>query len=490
MERMEQPNGPMEKRTLPYRQDAEDSDEQQSESLPTMLAHDDASCNAAPTENGDKVGSETGASSGVQQCTEDDDEINQATHLLEDGDGSSNSGTTSPGLAGKNIALVQPNNHRRSDEPTELSFEKFPENHEEKLKRIKIENALDDPKTSLETWKQFAKSEYGLINDDLRRKIWPLLVGVDPQQVDPAPSLEQLNNHPEYNQVVLDVNRSLKRFPPGIPYEQRVALQDQLTVLILRVIIKYPHLKYYQGYHDVAITFLLVVGEEVAFHVMEILSTNHLVECMQETMEPTQRRLMFIYPLVRRENAALCSYLERSTVGTLFALPWYLTWFGHSLNSYRSVVRLYDYFLASDFLLPIYVTSAIVIYRQNEIFQEDCDMASLHCLLSQLPEDLPFEYLLKSAENLYRKYPPRVIEKDVETMIAKEKQQRLNEERDREYRKRYGKKPPVSNSIISRFLPHLQLSRRSVFVTTAFSILVGFCAYYYRAHYIPLAAVR
>lgn len=47
-------------------------------------------------------------------------------------------------------------------------------------------------------------------------------------------------------QVVLDVNRSLKRFPPGIPYEQRVALQDQLTVLILRVIIKYPHLKYYQ----------------------------------------------------------------------------------------------------------------------------------------------------------------------------------------------------------------------------------------------------
>uniref|UniRef100_A0A2M4AQ61 Putative gtpase activator protein n=1 Tax=Anopheles triannulatus TaxID=58253 RepID=A0A2M4AQ61_9DIPT len=393
---------------------------------------------------------------------------------------------------GKNVAHVQPNNHRRSDEPTELSFEKFPENHEEKLKRIKIENALDDPKTTLETWKQFAKSEYGLINDDLRRKVWPLLVGVDPQQVDPAPSLEELNSHPEYNQVVLDVNRSLKRFPPGIPYEQRVALQDQLTVLILRVIIKYPHLKYYQGYHDVAITFLLVVGEEVAFHVMEILSTNHLVECMQETMEPTQRRLMFIYPLIRRENSALCSYLEKSTVGTLFALPWYLTWFGHSLNSYRSVVRLYDYFLASEFLLPIYVTSAIVIYRQNEIFQEDCDMASLHCLLSQLPEDLPFEYLLKCAESLYRKYPPRMIEKDVETMIANEKKQRIAEEQEREYRRRYGKKPPpaVTTSLIGRFLPHLPLSRRSMVFTTAFSILVGFCAYYYRAHYMPLTGIR
>lgn len=64
-----------------------------------------------------------------------------------------------------------------------------------------------------------------------------------------------------------------------------------------------------KGYHDVAITFLLVVGEDVAFHVMEILSTNHLVECMQETMEPTQHRLMYLYPIIRRENPQLCDYL-------------------------------------------------------------------------------------------------------------------------------------------------------------------------------------
>lgn len=71
-------------------------------------------------------------------------------------------------------------------------------------------------------------------------------------------------------------------------------------------------------------------------------------------------------------------------MGTLFALPWYLTWFGHSLNSYRNVVRLYDYFLASPHLLPLYVTAAIVLYREDEIFKEDCDMASLHCLLSHV----------------------------------------------------------------------------------------------------------
>lgn len=185
------------------------------------------------------------------------------------------------------------------------------ENKEEQAKRVLIEAALNDSSTTLEQWRNFAITEYGLVNDDLRKRVWPLLVEVDPTTCTAAPKLEELTSHPEYNQVVLDVNRSLKRFPPGIPYEQRVALQDQLTVLILRVIIKYPHLKYYQGYHDVAITFLLVVGEEVAFEIMEVLSTNHLVECMQETMEPTQKRLMSIYPIIKRKSKALCEYLEK-----------------------------------------------------------------------------------------------------------------------------------------------------------------------------------
>lgn len=82
--------------------------------------------------------------------------------------------------------------------------------------------------------------------DDLRRSVWPLLLGVDVSQCDPVPTLDELSRHPEYNQVVLDVNRSLKRFPPGIPLQQRLALQDQLTIIILRVISKYPHLSYYQ----------------------------------------------------------------------------------------------------------------------------------------------------------------------------------------------------------------------------------------------------
>lgn len=38
------------------------------------------------------------------------------------------------------------------------------------------------------------------IVDDLRRSVWPLLLGVDREQCDPVPTLKELSTHPEYNQ--------------------------------------------------------------------------------------------------------------------------------------------------------------------------------------------------------------------------------------------------------------------------------------------------
>ncbi|KAH8404547.1 hypothetical protein KR009_000989, partial [Drosophila setifemur] len=363
-----------------------------------------------------------------------------------------------------------------------------PESDGELRKRLQIEEFIAQRANQDEAAKIVQKlslSCFGLVNDNLRRILWPQLAGVDVSMLERAPTLYELQNHPEYNQVVLDVNRSLKRFPPGIPYEQRIALQDQLTVLILRVIKKYPNLRYYQGYHDVAVTFLLVAGEEVAYAIMEQLSTTHFSECMQETMEATQRRLMFIWPIVKFENPQLYQFLQSSTVGTLFALPWYLTWFGHSLNSYKAVVRLYDYFLASPMYTPIFVTSAILLYRSNEILKEECDMASMHCLLSKLPEDLPYEELLETSSKLYNKYSLAVIEKEVEKLINQEREQRLVEEQFLlEHRKKISRSAPTNRSYGASLWISNLLTSKSLIVTTAISLVVGVCAYYYKNQYL------
>ena len=51
-------------------------------------------------------------------------------------------------------------------------------------------------------------------------------------------------------------------------------------------------------YHDVAITFLLVVGEQLGFHIVERLSSKQLRDFMAPTMEKTTFLLHFMYPIV------------------------------------------------------------------------------------------------------------------------------------------------------------------------------------------------
>ncbi|XP_050670386.1 TBC1 domain family member 20 isoform X2 [Leptidea sinapis] len=322
--------------------------------------------------------------------------------------------------------------------PSELNFDQDFEFEDPEIteKRKDIEKCLDNPDAvNDERWQYFAKSKGGLICDEYRKQIWPLLVGVTREEMTDPPSLDELSTHPEYNQVVLDVNRSLKRFPPGIPYEQRVALQDQLTVLILRVIMKYPHLKYYQGYHDVAITLLLVCGDRASFPLLCRLSYGEkapLAPFMQTTMQPTQHLLNYMLPVVRRADERLADCLDKSGVGTMFALPWYLTWFGHSLNRYSDVVRLYDYFLCAPPLFPVYVTAAIVLQRASDVLSCDADMAMMHCLLSRLPDDLPFEDILVIASKLYDDNDPKDLEAEVAALERREEEQRkMDEERMR-----------------------------------------------------------
>ena len=253
-----------------------------------------------------------------------------------------------------------------------------------------------------------------------------------------TPSPEVVAGHSQYNQgkhhvlwkidpcspVVLDVNRSLKRFPPGIEESARPGLQDQLTRLIIRVLLARPSLHYYQGYHDVAITFLLVLGEERAFHLLERLSMSHLRSFMAPSMELTMDLLELIYPLLQRSQPALHHHLVQAELGTIFALPWLITWFGHVLPDYSDVVRLYDFFLAGPPLMPVYLAAAIVLHRSAEVMAAECEMSAIHSLLSRIPVDLPFEDLLVSCAALYEQLPPHVVEEEAKRS-RKEQERRL-----------------------------------------------------------------
>lgn len=54
----------------------------------------------------------------------------------------------------------------------------------------------------------------------------------------------------------------------------------------------------------------------------------------------------------------------------------------------------------------------IVLYREQEVLDCECDMASVHHLLSQIPQDLPYETLISRAVDLFVQFPPSELARE------------------------------------------------------------------------------
>lgn len=54
----------------------------------------------------------------------------------------------------------------------------------------------------------------------------------------------------------------------------------------------------------------------------------------------------------------------------------------------------------------------IVLYRQDEVLDCECDMAMVHHLLSQIPQDLPYETLISRAGDLFVQFPPSELARE------------------------------------------------------------------------------
>ncbi|XP_026788439.3 TBC1 domain family member 20 [Pangasianodon hypophthalmus] len=280
-----------------------------------------------------------------------------------------------------------------------------------KRKMAEITQALNATPVDVATLRRMAISEGGLMTDEIRCKVWPHLLNVPVDSIPEKLDEVDRENNKDYNQVLLDVQRSLRRFPPGMPDEQRMGLQEELIDIILRVLQKNPQLHYYQGYHDIVVTFLLVLGERLATALVEKLSTHHLRDFMDPTMDNTKHILNYLMPIIDRVNPEVYDFMQQAEVGTIFALSWLITWFGHVLSDFRHVVRLYDFFLACHPLMPIYFAAVIVLYREEEVLDCECDMAMMHHLLSQIPQDLPYETLISRAGDLFVQFPPSELAK-------------------------------------------------------------------------------
>ena len=59
------------------------------------------------------------------------------------------------------------------------------------------------------------------------------------------------------------------------------------------------------------------------------------------------------------------------------------------------------------------------IHRERDIMDTECDFAMLHCTLSKIPEDLPWETLISKAGDYFIQFPPSDLAAEAEFIYQK-----------------------------------------------------------------------
>ena len=268
-----------------------------------------------------------------------------------------------------------------------------------------IEKALSCDPVDIAFLRKLAISNGGLVNQKFRRKIWPYLLNVNDCMIDRP---QNVRIHHEFRQVLLDVERSGNRFPKEMSETLKEKLQQQLIDLILSILTKHSELHYYQGYHDICITFLFVCGEELSFPLLEKLSTYHLRDFMDSTMDKTTNILNYLVPLLEKSKPEFVEYMKKSEVDTVFAISWLITWFSYVIEKQDDIERLYDFFLACHPLMPIYFSVQLILDNASDIMDGECEMTRVYQLLlnTARKKDLPLESLISKTSDFYIQYPP------------------------------------------------------------------------------------
>ncbi|KAL8660325.1 MAG: hypothetical protein Q9202_006667 [Teloschistes flavicans] len=273
----------------------------------------------------------------------------------------------------------------------------------------------------LEALVQLATSGEGLVNDQVRQRAWPVLLGYDlskdPDIVRDA-MWKELPVHKDEDQVARDVDRSFIYYPKttsctvNANADQSESQLDRrkadLSTVITQVLRTCPILSYFQGFHDIVQVFLLVLGVDDAPEAVSHLALSRIRDFMLPSLSPSLAHLRLLPAILQVEDARLCQHLSQTQ--PFFALASTLTLYAHDIEDYSDIARLFDFLLAQDAIVSVYFFAEIILSRREELFEissDDSDM--LHFVLSKLPKPLDLETLITQTMSLYTDHPPETL---------------------------------------------------------------------------------
>jgi len=235
-------------------------------------------------------------------------------------------------------------------------------------------------------------------------------------------------------------NKHRKRISQLLKKKQR-RLGDFLNLTLVQSYgdgVKYmkdvERLRYYQGFHDVGSIVLSTLGGAslpispalttnttettscpsdlelaqtaadstgmtLACQVLLQISQQHLRDPMRADFLQLQAALkLVLMPLIAAFDGEMHSHLYDCDMEPFFAISWIITWFSHDVRDTAVVKRLFDFFLVSHPMMPIYMSVAMTIHPLNriEVLSTDCDFACVHNALANLPKnsnDVGWKYI-------------------------------------------------------------------------------------------------
>lgn len=165
---------------------------------------------------------------------------------------------------------------------------------------------------------------------------------------------------------------------------------------------------YFQGYHDIVQVLLLVLGRQKAAPAMANLSLFRIRDYMLPSLSPAVKHLHLIPAIIETTDPELCRHL--TNIQPFFALAATLTLYAHDIQEYSDIARLFDFLLAREPVVAIYLFAAMILSRKKELLDIPVDEPEmLHFTLSKLPCPLDLDGHISSAVQLFDDHPPESL---------------------------------------------------------------------------------
>ena len=306
-------------------------------------------------------------------------------------------------------------------------------------------------------------SPFGFVNRAMRQKAWSLLLlgcySMDSEgdilrdalgpgsnrrrdsskQKSSKAKHQQTSTEETMHQIGLDVPRSFTHFGwdtlstpttdtnqsvslifsteiPVDPPPNKDLLRASLDTLLRSVFMSNPHLRYYQGFHDVCSLLILTYGPSHP-HLPALataLANSHLRDFMTPTLSGLLSFSHLLLPLLETSSPVLYKHLVSfSPTPSITSIPltptlsWLLTLLVHDTSNLEILQRIWDFYLSSHPISSLYLITAILLSHQPQLLALS-DETDIFQYIKAVPKSFNLDFIdarIQDSVMLRKKYP-------------------------------------------------------------------------------------